>query len=119
MGDVAISLQFASLYDGQEVVVWSDCLLDFGTDFLVGNMVLYEMLSKHLLLSVRKDYLDSEKNNNNSKSNSNNDNEDFYSMSTTMSTTCCPVTFVRVKNIIHKIKRGKEWGVYKGQHKHE
>ena len=32
-------LQFASLYDGQEVFVWSDCLLGLGTDFLVGNMV--------------------------------------------------------------------------------
>ena len=30
---------FASLYDGQGVFVWSDCLLDPGTDFLVGNMV--------------------------------------------------------------------------------
>ena len=36
---MAIPLQFASLYDGQEVFVWSDCLLDLGTDFLVGNMV--------------------------------------------------------------------------------
>ena len=34
-----IPLQFASLYDGQEVFVWSDCLLDLGTNFLVGNMV--------------------------------------------------------------------------------
>ena len=25
-------------YDGQEVM-WSDCLLDLGIDFLVGNMV--------------------------------------------------------------------------------
>ena len=32
-------LHFAPLYDGQEVFVWSDCLLDLGTDFLVGNMV--------------------------------------------------------------------------------
>ena len=34
-------LQFVSLYDGQEVFVWvwSDCLLDLGADFLVGNMV--------------------------------------------------------------------------------
>ena len=39
MGDMTIPLQFASLYDGQEVFVWSDCLLDLGTDFLVGNMV--------------------------------------------------------------------------------
>ena len=38
-----IALQFLSLYDGQEVFVWSDCLLDLGTDFLVGNMSLYEM----------------------------------------------------------------------------
>ena len=39
MGDMAKPLQFASLYDGQEVFVWSDCLLDLGADFLVGNMV--------------------------------------------------------------------------------
>ena len=26
-------------YDGQEVFVWSDCLLNLGTDFLVGNTV--------------------------------------------------------------------------------
>ena len=38
-GDTTIPLQFASLYNGQEVFVWSDCLLDLGTDFLVGNMV--------------------------------------------------------------------------------
>ena len=34
---MTIPLQFASLYDGQEVFVWSDYLLDLGTDFLVGN----------------------------------------------------------------------------------
>ena len=28
-----------SLYDGQEVFKWSDCLLDLGTDVPVGNMV--------------------------------------------------------------------------------
>ena len=38
-----IPLQFASLYDRQEIFVWSNCLLDLGTDFLVGNMVLHEM----------------------------------------------------------------------------
>ena len=27
-GDISIPLQFASLYDGQEVFVWSNCLLD-------------------------------------------------------------------------------------------
>ena len=32
-------LQFAYHYGGQEVFVWSDCLLDLGTDFLVGNVV--------------------------------------------------------------------------------
>ena len=32
-------LQFVSLYDRQEVFVWSNCPLDLGTDFLVGNMV--------------------------------------------------------------------------------
>ena len=31
---MTIPLQFASLYDRQEVFVWSDCLLDLGTDFL-------------------------------------------------------------------------------------
>ena len=35
----SILLQFASLYDGQEIFVWPDCLLDLGTDFLVGSMV--------------------------------------------------------------------------------
>ena len=34
---MTIPLQFASLYDGQ--VVWSDCLMDLGTDLLVGNVV--------------------------------------------------------------------------------
>ena len=33
---VCISLQCCN---GQEVFVWSNCLLDLGTDFLVGNMV--------------------------------------------------------------------------------
>ena len=32
-------LQFSSLYDGQEVFVWSDCLLDLGSDLQVGNMI--------------------------------------------------------------------------------
>ena len=34
-----VPIQFASLYDGQEVCVWSDCLLDLSTDFRVGNVV--------------------------------------------------------------------------------
>ena len=34
---VSITLQWSG---GQEVFVWSNCLLDLGTDFLVGNMVL-------------------------------------------------------------------------------
>ena len=37
---MTVPLQFASLYDVQEVSVWSNCLLDLGTDFLVGNVVL-------------------------------------------------------------------------------
>ena len=37
---MSISLLFTSLYDGHEVFMWSDYLLDLGTDFLVGNMVL-------------------------------------------------------------------------------
>ena len=38
-GGMSISLQFASLYDGQEVFVWSDCLMDLGMDFLIENLV--------------------------------------------------------------------------------
>ena len=41
---MTIPLQFASLYDGQEVFVWSDCLLELGTDFLIGNMVFVWLL---------------------------------------------------------------------------
>ena len=37
--DMTIPLQFVSLNDRQEVFVWSDCLLNLGMDFLVGNMV--------------------------------------------------------------------------------
>ena len=33
-GSMTAPLQFASLYDGQEVFVWSDGLLDLGADFL-------------------------------------------------------------------------------------
>ena len=32
---MTIRLEFASLKHGQEVFVWSDCLLDLSTDFLV------------------------------------------------------------------------------------
>ena len=38
-GNMTIPLQFASLYDRQEIFMWSNCLLDLGMDFLVGNMV--------------------------------------------------------------------------------
>ena len=38
-GDMTIPLQFASLYNGQGVFVWSNCLLDLISHFLVGNMV--------------------------------------------------------------------------------
>ena len=41
---MTISPQFASLYGGQEVIVWSDCLLDLGTDFLVGDMVFVRVM---------------------------------------------------------------------------
>ena len=42
---MTIPLQFASLHDGQEVFVWSNCLLDIGTVFRVGKLYLYEMCS--------------------------------------------------------------------------
>ena len=35
MEDMTIPLQSASLCDGQEVFMWSSCLLDLGTDFLI------------------------------------------------------------------------------------
>ena len=34
---MTIPLLFASLYDRQEILMWSNCLLDLGTDLLVGN----------------------------------------------------------------------------------
>ena len=37
---MSIPLQFVFLFDGQEVFVWSNCLLDLGKDFLFGNMVV-------------------------------------------------------------------------------
>ena len=40
---MSVPLQFASLYDGHEVFIWSDFLLNFGTGSLVGNMTLYGM----------------------------------------------------------------------------
>ena len=41
---MTIPLQVVSLYDGKEVFVWSDCLLDLGTDFLVG---LFRVCTSH------------------------------------------------------------------------
>ena len=51
-GVMTISLQLASLYNGQEVFVWSNCLLNLGIDFLVANMVvvwvaLYLVVAPH------------------------------------------------------------------------
>ena len=39
-GHKPIPLQFAFLYNGQEVFMWSSCMLNLGTDFLVGNVVI-------------------------------------------------------------------------------
>ena len=39
MRDMNIPLQFASLYNGQEVFMWPECLLGLGMDFLYGNTV--------------------------------------------------------------------------------
>ena len=50
MGDMSIPPKFASLYDGQELFVWSDCLLDLGTDFFVSPTVV-ESQSPMLLLN--------------------------------------------------------------------
>ena len=54
---MTIPLQFASLYDGQEIFLESDCLLDLGTDFLVGNMVFVrERLVYPVIGVVPKEY---------------------------------------------------------------
>ena len=37
MGNMSIPLQFAFLYDGRAFFGWSDCLLDLGMHFVVGN----------------------------------------------------------------------------------
>ena len=34
-----MTIPLQSFYDRQEIFMWSNCLLDLGTDFLVGNMV--------------------------------------------------------------------------------
>ena len=51
-GDMTIPPQCASLCSGQEVFVWSDCLLDLGPDFLVGNRVFYPFISISLLMPL-------------------------------------------------------------------
>ena len=49
MGNMTIPLQFVSLYDRQEIFMWSNCLLDLGTDFLVGKMVFVSDVYKRQL----------------------------------------------------------------------
>ena len=51
---MSIPLLFASLCDGQEVFVWSDYLFDLGTEFLVGNVVFFQMQSMTLFQSSQK-----------------------------------------------------------------
>ena len=50
---MSIPLQFASLYDGQVVFMWSDCLLDFGMDFLVGNSINFKASILTLYLALQ------------------------------------------------------------------
>ena len=47
-----MSLQFASLYDGQEVIVWSDSLLGLGKDFLIGNITTFIIIINPLTATV-------------------------------------------------------------------
>ena len=47
---MSIPFQLASLYDGQEAFVWSDCLLDLGTDFLVLGTLRYHFISMAYVL---------------------------------------------------------------------
>ena len=51
---MTIPLQFASLYDHQEVFVRSICLLDLGTDFCVDNMVFVKRHGNDLKKNQRK-----------------------------------------------------------------
>ena len=44
--------QFAFLYDRQEIFMWSDCLLDLGTDFLVGNTVFVGDVYKRQVVDI-------------------------------------------------------------------
>ena len=37
--DHTTAIWSGGLYNDQEVFVWSDCLLDLGTDFIIGNIV--------------------------------------------------------------------------------
>ena len=50
MGDMSTPLQFMSLYDGQEVFMWSYCLLDLGT--VVGVLCTRMLLRFFFLLTV-------------------------------------------------------------------
>ena len=52
---MTIPLQFASLYDRQEIFVWSNCLLDLGTDFLIGNRVFVTMYAGTMYTGTKKD----------------------------------------------------------------
>ena len=53
---MTIPLQFASLSDGQEVFVWSNCLLDLGTDFLTMQLcVVVKGLSAVLDSNMKPD----------------------------------------------------------------
>ena len=52
---MTIPLQFVSFYARQEILMWSNCLLDLGTDFLVGNMVSVKMMAvRHFFYSQPK-----------------------------------------------------------------
>ena len=56
---MSIPLQLASLYDGQEVFTWYDCLLDLGTYFLVGalpTLVRYVGLCMRCVVSCGSTY---------------------------------------------------------------
>ena len=50
-GDMSIPRQFASLCDGQEVFVWSDCLLDLGTFHSNVESLFYSVVSQTNQLS--------------------------------------------------------------------
>ena len=51
---ITTTTSVASLYDGQEVFVWSDCQLDLCTDFLVGIICVVSCGTVIIIITTRQ-----------------------------------------------------------------